>query len=84
MGYWWRVIAVRGDYVYGAVACYETEEEAARAREQVRDARSPAVKQFGLDYVLRQDGDAVASPLYLSRITRWAESMAEHRPARRR
>lgn len=82
---WWRVIAVRPDYEYGAVACYEQEAAADTARNTLMANRSDDVRRYGIEFVLRQDGDRVMVPLNQSRVLQWTEQLVpiNQRQARR-
>lgn len=74
---WWRVIARRGDYEYGAIACYEQEADARAAAERITTARPTKLVRAGFVFLVRQDGSRQGLPLHQERILAWAGRLIE-------
>jgi hypothetical protein len=72
---WWRVVARRRDYEYGAVACYEQEAEARAVAERINAARSTRLIRAGFVFIVLQDGSRQGLPLHQERILAWAERL---------
>lgn len=72
---WWRIIATRGDYEYGGIACYEKQADAEAAATALMTGRSEDVRRFGIEFGVRQDGDCHPFPADQTRIMSWAENL---------